>query len=100
MHKWLFSGELYDPFAEFFVAVDPELAHLQYMQPSLQGVGQLASDGGFGGGDVEDATEEHAGGLQLWEQKYRFQKDMLPAFVGETFGRKVRLQEPMRDGRH
>ena len=71
------------------MAVDPELAHLQYMQPSLQGVGQLASDGGFGGGDVEDTSEEHAGGLQLWEQKYRFQKDMLPAFVGETFGRKV-----------
>ncbi|KAI1789552.1 gamma-tubulin complex DGRIP91/SPC98 component [Ganoderma leucocontextum] len=88
LHKWLFSGELYDPFSEFFVAVDPELAHLQYMQPTLQGVGQLASDGGFGGGDVED-TSEHAGGLQLWEQKYRFQKDMLPAFVGETFGRKI-----------
>ncbi|PIL37022.1 hypothetical protein GSI_00714 [Ganoderma sinense ZZ0214-1] len=89
LHKWLFSGELYDPFSEFFVAVDPELAHLQYMQPTLQGVGQLASDGGFGGGDVEDTSEEHAGGLQLWEQKYRFQKDMLPAFVGETFGRKI-----------
>ncbi|KAI0353516.1 gamma-tubulin complex DGRIP91/SPC98 component [Trametes cingulata] len=89
LHKWLFSGELYDPFSEFFVAVDPELAHLQYMQPSLQGVGQLASDGGFGGGDVEDTSEEHAGGLQLWEQKYRFQQEMLPAFVGETFGRKI-----------
>ncbi|KAL7282306.1 gamma-tubulin complex DGRIP91/SPC98 component [Trametes coccinea BRFM310] len=89
LHKWLFSGELYDPFSEFFVAVDPELAHLQYMQPSLQGVGQLASDGGFGGGDVEDTSEEHAGGLQLWEQKYRFRKEMLPAFVGETFGRKI-----------
>ena len=59
------------------------------MQPTLQGVGQLASDGGFGGGDVEDPSEERAGGLQLWEQKYQFQKDMLPAFVGETFGRKV-----------
>ncbi len=90
LHKWLFSGELYDPFSEFFVAVDPELAHLQYMQPSVQGVGQLASDGGFGGGDFGDISEERAGGLQLWEQKYRFQEDMLPAFVGETFGRKVR----------
>lgn len=88
----MFSGELYDPFSEFFVAVDPELAHLQYMQPSLQGVGQLATDGGFGGGDMEDTSEEHAGGLQLWERKYQFQKDMLPAFVGETFGRKVSSQ--------
>ncbi|KAH9918192.1 gamma-tubulin complex DGRIP91/SPC98 component [Epithele typhae] len=89
LHRWLFSGELADPFSEFFVAVDPDLAHLQYMQPSLQGIGQLANDGGFGGGDMEDTSEEHAGGLQLWEQKYRFQKDMLPAFVGETFGRKI-----------
>ncbi|KAI0775939.1 gamma-tubulin complex DGRIP91/SPC98 component [Trametes elegans] len=89
LHRWLFSGELYDPFSEFFVAVDPELAHLQYMQPSLQGVGQIANDGGFGGGDGEDTSGEHAGGLQLWEQKYRFRKEMLPAFVGETFGRKI-----------
>ncbi|TBU49363.1 gamma-tubulin complex DGRIP91/SPC98 component [Dichomitus squalens] len=89
LHKWLFSGELHDPFSEFFVAVDPELAHLQYMQPSSQGVGQLASDGGFAGGDVEDVSEERAGGLQLWEQKYQFQQDMLPAFVGEAFGRKI-----------
>ena len=22
LHRWLFSGELYDPFSEFFVAVD------------------------------------------------------------------------------
>ncbi|KAH9951715.1 gamma-tubulin complex DGRIP91/SPC98 component [Amylocystis lapponica] len=88
LHKWLFSGELTDPFLEFFVAVDPELAHLQYMQsPS----GQLAGDGGFNGlgGDVEDMSTEHEGGLKLWETKYQFQKDMLPAFVGEVFGRKI-----------
>ncbi|OBZ70405.1 Spindle pole body component alp6 [Grifola frondosa] len=90
LHKWLFSGELNDPFSEFFVAVDPELAHLQYVQPSsIGGVGSLTSDDGFGGGDVEDVLGEHEGGLKLWETKYQFQKDMLPSFVGETFGRKI-----------
>ncbi|KAI0939289.1 hypothetical protein AcW1_004371 [Taiwanofungus camphoratus] len=92
LHKWLFSGELIDPFSEFFVAVDPELAHLQYVQPSSHdGVGHLSADGGFGGlgGDVEDMSREREAGLKLWESKYQFQKDMLPAFVGETFGRKI-----------
>ncbi len=87
----MFSGELYDPFAEFFVAVNPDLAHLQYVQQSSGG--QLAGDGGFAGVGPEgvDGLDEHEGGLKLWEEKYRFQKGMLPAFVGEAFGRKVSL---------
>lgn len=89
LHKWLFSGELNDPFSEFFVAVDPELAHVQYVQQSSGG--QLAGDGGFGGlgGEAEDISGERDGGLKLWESKYRFRKDMLPSFVGEAFGRKI-----------
>ncbi|CCL99413.1 uncharacterized protein FIBRA_01431 [Fibroporia radiculosa] len=92
LHKWLFSGELNDPYSEFFVAVDPELAHLQYLQPTARdSAGQLSGDGGFGdlGGDGEDVSGEREGGLKLWETKYQFQKDMLPAFVGEAFGRKI-----------
>ncbi|KAI0818726.1 Spc98 family-domain-containing protein [Irpex lacteus] len=72
LHKWLFSGDLNDPFSEFFVAVDPGLAHLQYVHQ--------ASGGHLG---------ERESGLKLWESKYRFQKEMLPAFVGEAFGRKI-----------
>ncbi|KAL4242041.1 Spindle pole body component [Abortiporus biennis] len=88
LHNWLFCGELNDPFGEFFVAVDPELAHIQYVQ---QSAGLLSGDGGFGGfgGDTDDIIGDRDGGLKLWEGKYRFQKDMLPAFVGETFGRKI-----------
>ena len=93
MQKWLFSGELYDPYSEFFVTVDPELAHLQYVYPSAlsDGFGQLSGDGGFGGlgGDNEDISGERESGLRLWEAKHRFRKEMLPAFVGEGFGRKV-----------
>lgn len=90
MHKWLFSGELNDPFSEFFVAVDPELAHLHYVQHASS-AGHLSGDGGFAGlgGDGEDISGEREGGLKLWQGKYRFQRDMLPLFVGETFGRKV-----------
>jgi gamma-tubulin complex component 3 len=93
LHKWLFSGELYDPYSEFFVALDLTMAHLQYIHPlSLAGgVGQLTGDGGFGGGDTDDISGVHEGGLRLWETKYQFQKDMLPMFVGEAFGRKVCL---------
>ncbi|KAJ7749089.1 gamma-tubulin complex DGRIP91/SPC98 component [Mycena maculata] len=93
LHKWLFSGELYDPFAEFFVAMDPTLAHMQYVHPSslAGGIGPLAGDGGFGGlgGDADDISVERDGGLKLWEAKYQFQEDMLPMFVGEAFGKKI-----------
>lgn len=89
LHSWLFSGDLNDPFSEFFVAVDPSLAHVQYVQRSSGG--QLGGDGGFGGlaGDNADLSTERESGLKLWEEKYQFQKNMLPAFVGEAFGRKV-----------
>ena len=90
LHKWLFSGELYDPFSEFFVAADPAMANLNYLHPSsLVGVGQLSGDGGFGGLIADDVSGREDG-LRLWEKKYQLQKQMLPAFVGETFGQKVR----------
>ncbi|CAL1700978.1 unnamed protein product [Somion occarium] len=90
LHKWLFSGELNDPFFEFFVAVDPELAHVQYVQQSASG--SLAGDGGFAGlaSDSDELSgESREGGLKLWESKFRLQADMLPTFVGGTFGRKI-----------
>ncbi|KIM53815.1 hypothetical protein SCLCIDRAFT_1222528 [Scleroderma citrinum Foug A] len=89
LHKWLFSGELYDPYNEFFVAVNPELAHVQYLlhPTSLSGVG----DGVFGAlsGEADDISSEREGGLRLWEAKYQFRMDMLPMFVGEAFGKKI-----------
>jgi gamma-tubulin complex component 3 len=95
LHRWLFSGELYDPFSEFFVAIDPNLANVQYVHPStlVGGFGQLSGDGGFTGlsGDTDEASGDREGGLRLWEAKYRFQKDMLPMFVGESFGKKAFL---------
>ncbi|KAK0206607.1 gamma-tubulin complex, component 3 [Desarmillaria ectypa] len=93
LHKWLFSGELYDPFNEFFVAMDPSLKHVQYTHPSSLsgGFGQPTGDGGLGSRlmDNEDASDKRENGLQLWQSKYQFQEDMLPMFVGEAFGRKI-----------
>jgi gamma-tubulin complex component 3 len=92
LQKWLFSGELYDPYLEFFVTVDPELAHLQYVYPTTLAVGAgIVTDGGFGGFhvDQDDLTGERESGLRLWQGKYKFRQEMLPAFVGEGFGNKV-----------
>ena len=68
LHKWLFAGELYDPFSEFFVALDPELAHLQYIQPAAFGSGGLLGDESTG--DIDDLSGEKESGLRLWESKY------------------------------
>lgn len=92
LHKWLFSGELHDPFLEFFVALDPELANVPYLNPSSSPEA-FSADGGFGGtgiGDGGEAVIEREVGLRLWESKYQFRKEMLPTFVGEVFGKKVR----------
>jgi gamma-tubulin complex component 3 len=91
LQKWLFSGELYDPYLEFFVTVDPELAHLQYVYPSslATGAGMMIGDGGFSGFNVDQDEGERESGLRLWQAKYKFRQEMLPAFVGEGFGSKV-----------
>lgn len=98
MHKWLFSGELYDPYNEFFVSVDPELAHMQYLLHPSSLAGGV--DGVFGAlsGEAEDISAEREGGLRLWEAKYQFRRDMLPMFVGEAFGKKVRKQLTSKGG--
>jgi gamma-tubulin complex component 3 len=73
--------------------MDRDLAHMQYVHPSslAGGIGHLSGgDGGFGGLS-DDISGEREGGLRLWEAKYQFQKDMLPLFVGEAFGKKVLL---------
>lgn len=93
LQKWLFSGELYDPFEEFFVTADSSHGHVPYVHPSSLpgGISQMSNEGVFGGfsGDAEDLSGHRENGQKLWETKYRFRKDMLPLFVGESFGRKI-----------
>jgi len=69
---------------------------MQYVHPSslAGGISHLSADGGFAGlgADNDDISGDKEGGLRLWEAKYQFQKEMLPMFVGEAFGRKVCLE--------
>ncbi|KAM0751219.1 hypothetical protein T439DRAFT_325368 [Meredithblackwellia eburnea MCA 4105] len=67
--SWIYEGELKDPFEEFFVELNPALA-----------------DGGMGFGEEK---EEGEGTLDLWQMKFRFRKEMLPAFLDDGFGRKI-----------
>lgn len=94
LQKWLFFGELHDPYLEFFVAANPELAHLQYTHAySNANIGTLTGDGGFTGAEDDERNESDEArniGLKLWEGKYQFRTDMLPSFVGESFGKKAR----------
>jgi len=89
LHRWIFSGELYDPCSEFFVAMDPELANMQYGHPSSL-PGQSSNDAALTSivGDVDDLSADDPRS-KLWEAKYQFQQEMLPSFVGEVFGKKV-----------
>jgi gamma-tubulin complex component 3 len=93
LQKWLFAGELQDPFSEFFVAVNPDLAHVEYLHPSSGENASLTADGGFGGLSHEGTGADNAvsSGMRLWESKYQFKKEMLPRFVAEAFGKKVRI---------
>lgn len=76
--------------------MDSTMARIQYSHPFSMagGMGQPTGDGGFGGlsGESDDISGVRETGLRLWEAKYQFQKEMLPMFVGEAFGRKVRSQ--------
>lgn len=80
LQRWIFSGELHDPFQEFFVQLNPEI--------SLRD-GRISpyADVGFEGGlDTPGGTDE---AHKVWEKKYVFVKKMVPGFVSEEFGRKV-----------
>ena len=96
LHKWLFSGELYDPFAEFFVAVDS--GHAGSGHPPSGAIDYPSGNGNFDRFPTEG--EEYTGpiedGPKLWETKYRFRQEMLPLFVGDAFGKKVSACQPPR----
>lgn len=82
LQRWIFSGELHDPFQEFFVQLNPEITHREGHFSPYQ-AGDVGFEGGLdaGGG----AHEAH----KVWEKKYVFVKGMVPGFVSEDFGKKV-----------
>lgn len=72
------------------MTADSSLGHILYVHPSSipGGINNLGNDDGFGG-ETDDFLGQRDNGKKLWETKYRFRKDMLPLFVGESFGKKV-----------
>ncbi|KAK8861575.1 hypothetical protein IAR55_002397 [Kwoniella newhampshirensis] len=81
LQRWIFSGELHDPFQEFFVQLNPENSSLRDGQASPAG------DIGFEGGIDAAGGQEEA--HKVWEKKYVFVKGMVPGFVSEDFGKKI-----------
>nr|XP_031862932.1 uncharacterized protein CI109_001407 [Kwoniella shandongensis]KAA5530004.1 hypothetical protein CI109_001407 [Kwoniella shandongensis] len=81
LQRWIFSGELHDPFQEFFVQLNPENSSLRDGQASPAG------DIGFEGGIDAAGGQEEA--HKVWEKKYVFVRGMVPGFVSEDFGKKI-----------
>ncbi|KAE8231330.1 hypothetical protein CF326_g3660 [Tilletia indica] len=71
LSRWIHEGELYDPFQEFFIQLNPDAsAH-----------GAFDSSGREAQPDVDAAL--------LWQNKFSFRDEMLPSFLGESFGQKI-----------
>ncbi|WVR03818.1 hypothetical protein IAU60_000814 [Kwoniella sp. DSM 27419] len=81
LQRWIFSGDLHDPFNEFFVQLNPDSTSTRDGQLSPTG------DVGFEGGI--DAMGGHEEAHKVWEKKYVFVKGMVPSFVSEEFGKKI-----------
>ncbi|KIR28062.1 gamma-tubulin complex component 3 [Cryptococcus deuterogattii 99/473] len=81
LQRWIFSGELHDPFKEFFVQINHESVPFREDRVSPTG------DVGFEMGMDADGGEEEA--YKLWEKKYVFVKKMVPGFVSEDFAKKI-----------
>lgn len=75
--KWIYEGELSDPFKEFFVELNPEAAGGSY--PRLDKTVGL---------DIDSAPDE-VDAAAIWENKFLFRSELVPTFLPETFARKI-----------
>ncbi|CDZ98040.1 Gamma-tubulin complex, DGRIP91/SPC98 component [Phaffia rhodozyma] len=92
LQRWIYHGELKDPYSEFFVRLNPDLASHQFVRlrpfTGAEDVGfedSLGIEGRNGIGSNGQGVASH----ELWRKKYEFKKEMLPSFVSEAFGRKI-----------
>ncbi|EIW66546.1 hypothetical protein TREMEDRAFT_72372 [Tremella mesenterica DSM 1558] len=82
LQRWIFSGELHDPFQEFFVQLNPD-ASVRVGRESPYNPGDTGFEGGMDAAGGPD--EAH----KVWEKKYVFVKKMVPGFVSEEFAKKI-----------
>lgn len=87
LQRWISSGELHDPFNEFFVQLNDEF--------SADGPSAAYGDAGFEEGF--DAGGSAIDSHLVWEKKYTFVKAMVPGFINEDFGKKVSLKYSLSD---
>lgn len=87
LQRWIISGELHDPFNEFFVQVNPDLATDDASPYTAAGAAGAGGDAGFEQGfDLGGGTSDSH---HIWEKKYVFVKGMVPGFISEDFAKKV-----------
>ncbi|ORY24380.1 Spc98 family-domain-containing protein [Naematelia encephala] len=82
LQKWIFAGELHDPFQEFFVQLNSDTS----IQGGRASPDEAADIGFEGGMDAAGGVDE---AHKVWEKKYVFVKGMVPGFVSEDFGKKI-----------
>ncbi|BGP17226.1 Microtubule-nucleating Tub4p (gamma-tubulin) complex component [Rhodosporidiobolus nylandii] len=83
LSSWIYDGELRDPYDEFFVALNPALdagADERYAARRA-----AVDEYGYGAERSEDGVAPH----ELWAEKFSFRREMLPAFLEESFGKKI-----------
>jgi len=93
LSDWIYTGELHDPYDEFFVALNPALlegAAGEAARRRLRGADGGPDDAYGADRSVDAGVQAH----ELWAQKFEFRRDMLPAFLTESFGLKVRSLPP------
>ncbi|CAO1616866.1 unnamed protein product [Sympodiomycopsis kandeliae] len=72
LSRWIYEGELQDPFKEFFVELNPD---------------PLASTSKEGKDSPDYPDEIDA--AALWQNKFIFRSSLVPTFLGETFAKKI-----------
>ena len=82
LQRWIFAGDLHDPFQEFFVQLNPDISLRDGRISPYQ-----TADAGFESGIDSAGGPDEA--HKVWEKKYVFVKGMVPGFVIEEFGKKV-----------
>lgn len=72
LSRWIYEGDLQDPFREFFVELNPDPL-------------SSSKDEAKAPSEYPDEIDAAA----LWENKFIFQSALVPTFLGETFARKI-----------
>ncbi|KZS98063.1 hypothetical protein SISNIDRAFT_423662 [Sistotremastrum niveocremeum HHB9708] len=88
LQGWLFSGELHDSSAGFFVQANRK-KRKPTNEPSDDLDPNMAEKEGVEDGEDFDEESILESGLRIWEKKFLFRREMLPSFVSEAFGKKI-----------